>query len=112
MTTFELTVDAAVEDLRGELSGLLTRQRQAFVGQGPPDQKVRLNRIDRLLALVLDNTDAFVEAMGADFGTRSRAASLFTEVVGMIPVIEHTRSPCGAVDEAHQADACRTDASG
>jgi hypothetical protein len=35
MTTFELAVDAAVEDLRGELNGLLTRQRQAFVGQGP-----------------------------------------------------------------------------
>ena len=35
MTTFELAVDGAVEDLRGELSGLLTRQRQAFVGQGP-----------------------------------------------------------------------------
>ena len=41
---------------------------------------------------MLDNTDAFVDAMAADFGTRSRAASLFTEVVGMIPVIEHTRS--------------------
>ena len=38
MTTFELAVDGAVEDLRGELSGLLTRQRQAFVGQGPPDR--------------------------------------------------------------------------
>ena len=95
MTTFELAVDAAVEDLRGELSGLLTRQRQAFVGQGLPGRKVRLDRIDRLLALVLDNTDAFVEAMGADFGTRSRAASLFTELVGMIPVIEHTRSHVG-----------------
>lgn len=52
---------------------------------------MRRNRIDRLQALVLDNTDALVEAMGADFGTRSRSASLFTEVVGMIPVIEHTR---------------------
>src|SRR4029079_16275443 len=45
-----------------------------------------------LLALVLENTDAFVDAMAADFGTRSRAASLFTEVVGIIPVIEHTRA--------------------
>src|SRR4029079_8346531 len=45
-----------------------------------------------LLALVLENTDAFVDAMAADFGTRSRAASLFTEVVGIIQVIEHTRA--------------------
>ncbi|MGW0157948.1 aldehyde dehydrogenase family protein [Mycobacterium sp. NPDC003323] len=77
---------------RTDLADLLNRQRQAFVAAGPPDIAQRRNRIDRLLALVLDNTDAFVDAMAADFGTRSRAASLFTEVVGMIPVIEHTRA--------------------
>src|SRR5690349_6177822 len=71
---------------------LLERQRQAFIAAGPPSVGLRRNRIDRLLALVLDNTDAFVDAMATDFGTRSRAASLFTEVVGIIPVIEHTRS--------------------
>ncbi|OBH20042.1 aldehyde dehydrogenase family protein [Mycolicibacter sinensis] len=71
---------------------MLERQRQSFVADGPPNAAVRRNRIDRLLAMVLDNTDAFVEAMAADFGTRSRSASLATELVGMIPVIEHTRS--------------------
>lgn len=71
---------------------LLERQRRAFIAAGPPSVALRRNRIDRLLALVLDNTDAFVDAMATDFGTRSRAASLFTEVVGIIPVIEHTRS--------------------
>jgi coniferyl-aldehyde dehydrogenase len=71
---------------------ILDRQRQAFVAEGPATLETRHHRIDRLLALVLDNTDAFVDAMAADYGTRSRAASLFTEVVGMIPVIEHTRA--------------------
>lgn len=75
-----------------QLQAILERQRRAFVDGGPPDVATRRNRIDRLLALVLDNTDAFVDAMAADFGTRSRAATLFTEVVGMIPVIEHTRA--------------------
>ncbi|MCP9274435.1 coniferyl aldehyde dehydrogenase [Mycolicibacterium arenosum] len=75
-----------------QLQDTLDRQRRAFVAAGPPDPAMRRNRIDRLLALVLDNTDAFVDAMAADFGTRSRAATLFTEVVGMIPVIEHTRA--------------------
>ena len=75
-----------------ELRAVLSRQREAFVAEGPPSVAVRRHRIDRLLALVLDNTDAFVDAMAADFGTRSRSASLFTEVVGMIPVIEHTRA--------------------
>jgi len=75
-----------------DLRAILASQRQAFIDDGPPSVEVRCHRIDRLLALVLDNTDAFVDAMGADFGTRSRAATLFTEVVGMIPVIEHTRA--------------------
>jgi coniferyl-aldehyde dehydrogenase len=75
-----------------DLLNVLERQRQSFVADGPPSAAVRRNRIDRLLAMVLDNTDAFVEAMAADFGTRSRSASLATELVGMIPVIEHTRS--------------------
>lgn len=74
------------------MHAVLERQRAAFVADGPPSAALRRNRIDRLLALVLDNTDAFVDAMAADYGTRSRAATLFTEVVGMIPVIEHTRA--------------------
>ncbi|ANE81456.1 aldehyde dehydrogenase [Mycobacterium adipatum] len=78
-----------------DMRALLQRQRAAYIAAGPPDVNLRHNRIDRLMALVLDNTDAFVEAMAADFGTRSRAATLFTEVVGIIPVIEHTRSHVG-----------------
>jgi coniferyl-aldehyde dehydrogenase len=70
----------------------LARQRQAFVNDGPPDVAARRNRIDRLMALVLDNTDEFVDAMATDFGTRSKAATLFTEVIGMMSGIEHTRS--------------------
>jgi coniferyl-aldehyde dehydrogenase len=72
--------------------GTLERQRRSHLSDGPPNAAVRRNRIDRLLALVLDNTAAFADAMASDFGTRSRTASVLTEVVGMIPVIEHTRS--------------------
>lgn len=74
------------------LHAMLERQRRSFRAEGPPNAAVRRDRIDRLLALVLDNADAFVDAMAADFGTRSKVASVFTEVVGMINVIEHTRS--------------------
>jgi len=90
MNTAEQHVD--VELGGSTMRDVLDRQRRAFVADGPPSLAVRRNRIDRLMALVLDNTDAFVDAMAADFGTRSRAATLFTEVVGIIPVIEHTRA--------------------
>jgi len=75
-----------------DMAAVVDRQRRAFIADGPPSADVRRHRIDRLLALVLDNTDAFVDAMAADFGTRPRAGTLFTEVLGMISVIEHTRS--------------------
>lgn len=71
---------------------ILTRQRAAFLGDGPPDAAIRRDRIDRLLAMVLDNTDDFVDATAADYGSRSKSAALFAEIYGMIAVIEHTRS--------------------
>jgi coniferyl-aldehyde dehydrogenase len=92
MSTLDERADSTVEQRRVALGAILDRQRQAFADDGPPSVALRRNRIDRLMALVLDNTDAFVDAMAADFGTRSKAATLFTEVIGMISVIEHTRS--------------------
>jgi coniferyl-aldehyde dehydrogenase len=92
MSTTQEHLDGAVEGGRDALLAVLEKQRESFVAEGPPSVAVRRNRIDRLLALVLDNADAFVDAMAADFGTRPKTGSLFTEVLGMISVIEHTRS--------------------
>lgn len=92
MSTLEERADGTAERQRVALSAILDRQRLAFVDDGPPGVDLRRNRIDRLMALVLDNTDEFVGAMAADFGTRSKAATLFTEVIGMLSVIEHTRA--------------------
>lgn len=92
MSTLDERADIVVEQHRAAMGAILDLQRHAFIHDGPPDVALRRNRIDRLMALVLDNTDDFVEAMAADFGTRSRAATLFTEVIGMMSVIEHTRS--------------------
>jgi len=92
MSTLDEHAHGTVRQRTAALGAVLDRQRQAFMHEGPPSLAVRRNRIDRLMALVLDNTDAFVDAMATDFGTRSKAATLFTEVIGMISVIEHTRS--------------------
>jgi coniferyl-aldehyde dehydrogenase len=92
MSTTQERVDGAVDGQRDTMRAVLERQRQAFVAEGPPSVRVRRNRIDRLLALVLDNADAFVDAMSSDYGTRPKAGSLFTEILGMISVVEHTRS--------------------
>ncbi len=87
-----VTLNGPIDRQRDQMCALLDLQRQAFIADGPPDVALRRNRIDRLLAVVLDNADDFVDAMAADFGTRPRTGSLFTEILGMISVIEHTRT--------------------
>ncbi|WP_174187855.1 coniferyl aldehyde dehydrogenase [Nocardia barduliensis] len=71
---------------------MLDLQRRAFLREGPPSAAVRRDRIDRLLAMVLDNIDDFADAMSRDFGTRSRTGTLFAEILGMLTAFEHTRS--------------------
>lgn len=85
-------VDTPAGQQRADLQAMLDRQRRSFAAEGPPTVAVRRNRIDRLMALLLDNSDAFIDAMAADYGTRSKAASLFTEIIGITSVVEHTRS--------------------
>jgi len=92
MSTTQEQVDGAVDGRPDAMRAILERQRQAFAADGPPSVAVRRDRIDRLLALVLDNADEFVAAMSADYGTRPKTGSLFTEILGMVSVIEHTRS--------------------
>ncbi|MDV3127004.1 aldehyde dehydrogenase family protein [Mycobacterium sp. 21AC1] len=70
----------------------LATQRQTFLADGPPSVALRRNRIDRLVAMVLDNAEEFVTATAADYGSRSRSAAFFAEILGMVSVIEHTRS--------------------
>jgi coniferyl-aldehyde dehydrogenase len=74
-----------------ELRGLLDAQRAAFVADGPPSARLRRDRIDRLISLMVDNGDALAEAINADFGSRPRATSLVSDVLGILPDLELTR---------------------
>ncbi|OBB37490.1 aldehyde dehydrogenase [Mycobacterium sp. 852002-51961_SCH5331710] len=92
MSESTIQVSAADGTVRAAMLAVLEGQRRAFLADGPPSVAERRHRIDRLLSLVLDNADEFVDAMAVDYGTRPKAGSLFTEILGMISVIEHTRS--------------------
>lgn len=84
--------ECAAIQLRGGLGESLAAQRRSFIADGPPEAALRRNRIDRLLAMVLDNSEDFVSATAADYGSRSRSAAFFAEILGMLSVIEHTRA--------------------
>lgn len=83
---------AAVESQPGGGARILAVQRRSFLDDGPPDIALRRNRIDRLIAMILDNCEHFVSATASDYGSRSRSAAFFAEILGMISVVEHTRA--------------------
>jgi coniferyl-aldehyde dehydrogenase len=78
---------AAASDMRSVLDG----QRRAFLKNGPPSADVRIDRIDRVIDLIVSNADELVDALVSDYGHRSRAQSTLSDVVGPLPGIKHTR---------------------
>ena len=63
------------------MSEVLALQRAAFHRDGPPSLALRRDRIDRFAAAVLDNSDAIVEAVSADFGYRGEVSTLVTDLL-------------------------------
>ena len=72
------------DDRREELEALLTRQRAAFTASRPEPMSQRKDRIRRAIALVKDHGDDFAKAMSADFGNRSYAQSMLTDVAATV----------------------------
>ena len=69
----------------------LDAMRQAQQAEGPPDAATRIERIDRLIALISDNRRDLAAAMSEDFGHRSRDQTLFTDILGAIEPLRHAR---------------------
>jgi coniferyl-aldehyde dehydrogenase len=76
---------------RNTMLALLKRQRVDYLREGEVDVARRIDRIDRAIALLVDNQEALVEALSADFGHRSRHQSLFTDVAASIGPLKHAR---------------------
>lgn len=79
--------DASEEMLRG----LLARQREAFLRDGPPSAEVRIDRIDRCIGLLVDHQDELAAAVDADFGCRSTLFTRFTDVSASIEPLKQAR---------------------
>ena len=66
-------VDLNAEDMRL----LLTKQKEAWLANGIPDYATRIDRMDRLIALLVDNKDEIAATLSEDYGRRSIEGSLF-----------------------------------
>jgi coniferyl-aldehyde dehydrogenase len=74
-----------------KMRSLLDRQRAAFAEEGSPTYDVRIDRIDRLIALLVENKDEIARTLREDFGHRSDEASLLTEVLWVIDSYKYNK---------------------
>jgi coniferyl-aldehyde dehydrogenase len=68
---------------------ILDRQRAAFTAELPVTAATRKARLQRALAVLLDNKDQLVAAMSEDFGHRSTEMSLVTDIMSSVKPIKH-----------------------
>ena len=87
-----LAAGSNVADITPEyLRSLLNRQRTAFMAEGASAYETRIDRTNRLIALLVDNQDKIVSALNADYGHRSAEASLLTDVWSVIDNYKYTK---------------------
>lgn len=67
-----------------DLEALLRRQQQAFVSSRPEPLSMRADRIRRAMALLKDNGEILCKAISADFGNRSNAQSMITDIAATV----------------------------
>ena len=65
------------------------RQRAAFDAELPVSEATRRDRLDRCIALLVENGTAFADAMSDDFGHRSREQSMFGDIAASIAPAKH-----------------------
>jgi coniferyl-aldehyde dehydrogenase len=70
---------------------VLAQQKAAFLADGTPSAGLRIARIDRAIALLLENQARLCEALAADFSWRSHDQSLMTDVLLPVESLRYAR---------------------
>jgi coniferyl-aldehyde dehydrogenase len=86
--TGPLDIDPSAQQQRA----ILDAQRAAFLAEGPPSLEVRLDRIDRFMASVLEYAEEISAALTADFGNRPRLGNFLSDFYTVIPEVTMIRN--------------------
>ena len=84
-------VDPSIEEMKARMQEVLGLQKRANLSKGPPDARLRKDRLTRCITLLLTHKDDFVEAMSADFGVRSKDMTTLTDIAGAINPLKSAR---------------------
>ncbi|MBA3060030.1 coniferyl aldehyde dehydrogenase [Rhodoferax sp.] len=81
-----LTLVSAVNN---ELEATLELQREAYLAHPNPSYNERRADLRQLQAFIRDKREALVQAVNADYGSRSRHETLFTEIFPVVDGVDH-----------------------
>ena len=73
------------------MQSLLDRQKKAFLKDGPVSADLRIDRLNRTIALLVDHQKELCDAMSVDFGHRSTHQSLMADIYGAVEPLKHAR---------------------
>ena len=78
-----------MENNFNEMQRVLEAQKKFFIEEGSPSIELRIDRLNRLKTLIIDNRYEFVDALNEDYGSRSNNISLLSDAYGIIPDINN-----------------------
>lgn len=77
--------------MTANMQTVLEKQRAAFTAAMPEPMSVRRDRMDRVIALLIDHAEDFAKAVSADFGHRSREQTLLTDIMPSVSAMKHAK---------------------
>jgi coniferyl-aldehyde dehydrogenase len=90
VNTAQLGASDRITEAPPPLEASLERQRLAYARDPVPTYAERVADLKSLRRFVLENRDALIEAINADYGHRSRHETLICELVPVLDGIKHT----------------------
>lgn len=85
-------VNPSIEESKAHMQTVLELQKRTLLRKGPPDARLRKDRLTRCIDLLLTHKDDFVDAIVSDFGTRSRDMTMFTDIAAAIGPLKLARA--------------------
>ncbi len=73
------------------VAAVLACQQAASLSEGPPSAELRIERINRVINLLLDNQQALCDALAKDFTWRSHDQSLLADVLLPVQGLKYAR---------------------
>ncbi|WP_310700396.1 coniferyl aldehyde dehydrogenase [Paraburkholderia sp. USG1] len=87
MSNFKLPVAPSAEQIGAHLEAM----KQAQLRDGPPSIALRKDRIERAIDMLQTNRDALVDAIRADYGSRSRQQTMLADILTPIEGLRFNR---------------------